>query len=540
MRNLLLFLLLFSALGLKAQSPALSVSELKKGPSNAVLRSQVARVVRKAASQQIISEQPAGAYSNRYSRSDNYINYEGDDQIFNSWHDNYIGEVVTNGNDIYLKQPWLSLKNYSWLHGTIDGNKVNITLPQAVMALPNDSTGKIDTLYATKMYVNLDTWNVGIDSVSQVYTMDLQPDGSFSNLDDTVHISLCDADGNWYYYSTSKLRYVKITADTLSEAQTGLTFEPYVLEYTKSKKTKYVAIRGAKSADKIYLSHLVPSLPDAVMTGDISGDKVTFKNGQYFGPDSETHHQWFFNAADYGPTRVFDHQSNDSTDEVTYFAIPEITFDYVAEKDSMSAPRYYFAINRSTEQIRSTYRWQKPSIYKYREPAVATLQDPEFSEFTAYSDDNGYGSFELDLSNFSQEGSYLHTGNLYYQIFIDGVNAPAEDGTQVIPYELTDYDHEVSGESHTIYFYQTDPKKITAQLFYKKQDGTLIKSNIVEYDVATGTTSVTTGIATLSGQAQPSAPAAIYDVTGKRLGHLQQGVNIVRYANGKVVKVLKK
>ena len=57
---------------------------------------------------------------------------------------------------------------------------------------------------------------------------------------------------------------------------------------------------------------------------------------------------------------------------------------------------------------------------------------------------------------------------------------------------------------------------------------------------ASAAASITDGIETINSETVNSVPEAIYTIDGKRLGQMQRGVNIVRQADGRIVKVIKR
>ena len=57
---------------------------------------------------------------------------------------------------------------------------------------------------------------------------------------------------------------------------------------------------------------------------------------------------------------------------------------------------------------------------------------------------------------------------------------------------------------------------------------------------ASAAASITDGIETVNSETVNSVPEAIYTIDGKRLGQMQRGVNIVRQADGRIVKVIKR
>lgn len=101
---------------------------------------------------------------------------------------------------------------------------------------------------------------------------------------------------------------------------------------------------------------------------------------------------------------------------------------------------------------------------------------------------------------------------------------------------------EVEGEFETAKVVSTsgesliqDTSKMRVVALLLNADGTIAnaaKANVEGY---------TTGISTINNNAgKTDVPVAVYDAQGQRLSSMQRGVNIVKYASGKTVKVVKK
>ena len=106
----------------------------------------------------------------------------------------------------------------------------------------------------------------------------------------------------------------------------------------------------------------------------------------------------------------------------------------------------------------------------------------------------------------------------------------------------TDEPIEVEGEFETAKVVNTsgesliqDTSKMRVVALLLNADGTIAnaaKANVEGYN---------TGISTINNnEGKTDVPVAVYDAQGQRLSSMQRGVNIVKYASGKTVKVAKK
>ena len=106
----------------------------------------------------------------------------------------------------------------------------------------------------------------------------------------------------------------------------------------------------------------------------------------------------------------------------------------------------------------------------------------------------------------------------------------------------TDEPIEVEGEFETAKVVNTsgesliqDTSKMRVVALLLNADGTIAnaaKANVEGYS---------TGISTINNnEGKTDVPVAVYDAQGQRLSSMQRGLNIVKYASGKTVKVAKK
>jgi len=527
MRKIATLILLLCAATVSALAADAIKAPVVKNPMT--LKAQISRLGEDAAAP--ISERPAGEYSDHYSRSANYWMPSDDDMTWMSFYNNMIGELVVDGNTVYVRKPIINMIAETWIRGDIDGETVTVTTPQAMFEYSDSDTTMM--LYLVKMIYEETTDDEGNITDIAFYIDEEDPtvqftwrDGSLVQVGDDK-LALCDGDGGWWGYCEDSQEFIKIDAPILTDDD--LTMEDYVLRYVKKSQYQYVDIKGCVDDGKMYLGELAPGLPHSVIAGTIDGDQVTFASGQYLGPDTTVYRQMFFTGATYD----YDNYEYVGTDALV------MTFD--ATGDTLSSPDY-FVINPVTNSIYKTWRYQNPTIFKYGEP-TDDLQDPEFVKYYGFDTDEGYGEFKFWIPLESANGQYFKSDNIYYNIYIDDdmLTLTSDEYTYVpqsmtdVPYAYDDdYDVSVTTSGHRFCYYKEDAQKLGVRVKYVSGD--VIKwSNIVWYDIATGEVSKSTAISeVVDNTGSPVVAVEYYDLTGHRLTQPTSGICLKRVirANG--------
>jgi len=472
---------------------------------------------------QPITDEPSGEKSDRWARDANYWIPYGE-STYQYLYESAIGSVVVNSgeNAIYIQYPWMQFEADTWIRGEISGETVTLKLPQAVY----DYEGTM--LYMAKMVYNEITDDDGNITDVEFYVDSINPNVEFVYRNDSLvqvgsdKLAMIDGEGNWYGYCEDTWVFHKIKAEVATNE--GMEMEPYVLRYVKSKRYKYIDILGSKTDNAFYLAQLSENLPNSVVKGDVNGNTVTFKAGQYLGADYEKNLHMFFTNAAY------------DDEEYLYFGGIDLVMNYDESGDTLlSEEGNYFCINPGTHMVASAYRWENPVIFKYSEP-TDQMPDPTYTKVYAYDSEEGYGEMRFDIPLTSASGQVFAPSKVYYNIYLDDtkltmtpdVYEMLEEDMVDIPYNYDDdYDVMVQNKYHDFYYYQ-EVKKVGVCAFYVN-DGKVNTSNIVWYDLETGEVTTSSGINDVVAQSGGNVVSVEYfDLTGKRVSDLGTGVYIKR------------
>jgi len=473
---------------------------------------------------QPITEEPVGDKSGNWARSANYwMPY--DDYTYEFFYESAIGNIVVNNSEktLYIQTPWMNFDANTWVRGTINGETMTLNLPQAVY----DNEGTM--LYLAKMvYKEIYNDSGEIDSVA-FYVDETDPNITFTYRNDSIvqvgtdKLAMIDANGNWYGYCEDTWVFNKIKDNIVTDE--NLSMEPYVLRHVKSKRFKYIDIMGCESGNTLYLSHLNANLPNSVVKGDINGNTVTFKAGQYLGPDEEEGMQMYFTNAAY------------DSEEYMYFGGIDLEMTKDADSDTLRGDNSsYFCINPGTHMVGSSYRWAQPVIFKYSEPTDA-MPDPTFTKVYAFDSEEGYGEFRFDIPLTSANGQYFAANKVYYNVYLnEDMLTMTNDVYEMLPTESMvdipynyddDYDVLIATKYHEFYYYK-EVQKIGLRAFYLS-NGTMNISNIVWYDLETGETTISSGINDVVAETAGNvARVEYYDLTGKRITEPSKGLYLKR------------
>lgn len=168
----------------------------------------------------------------------------------------------------------------------------------------------------------------------------------------------------------------------------------------------------------------------------------------------------------------------------------------------------------------------------FNELKPATPQSPDFIRYDASGQE-----FVINIQDKDTDGMALDTDFLTYRIYVDGKpytfkkaaypKMRRDDDMEEIPFTFSDY-HTIQGSSNKKYVYFTAlppaTKTIGVETLYRVKGVTKVSKRLV-YDIATNTTSTTTGIKTAHAGSDGQS-VAYYDLTGRRLQQPQHGVTI--------------
>lgn len=345
-------------------------------------------------------------------------------------------------------------------------------------------------------------------------------------------------DASYGYYWNLSLSEL---AEEITELPADATVETLVLQHQEGGKEVQVAFVG----DKVYVQSY--SYVPGWYVGTVSGDKVTFKSGQFLGLDT------YYNSYEWLIAGHIYEAYDEEYDEYYTAAdiVDEVVFDYDAATKTLTAPEdAALFINGAKDRIYYAERYLSPKFYVFDEvPAVPA--DPIIDNFWDY--DDYYENAELDFTipQLDADGNYINVSKLSYSLFVDN------ELFEFTPDEYEDLAEPITevpvGTSPDYYinlnwlciFFQP-AENIGLQTIYRGADVEM-RSNIVYYDVNTQevyTEPYVNPVTAVKGvSTQQQASVVYYDAAGRRVQANAKGLLLktVTTADGsqKTVKVIR-
>ena len=422
-----------------------------------------------------ISEQPEGTQM-IYSRSGSayyvYIFY-----VVNTSFTGGVGNVVFGpGNEVYIQDIISQVRLGSWIKGTLNGNKITIDFPYQAADLDGD-------VYYVELlkYDANEQWYV--PSEKQSLTLDYDPaTGTISSPENSAIatgesiIGLVDDGFEWVGYADWDVNMTKMTDEPVT-APAGIETEVYSLSAPGySGSLCNVGFDG----NDIYVQGLYEAMPDAWVKGTVSGDKVTFSNGQYIGPDmSMGLHQYLVSAT---VEQVWDDYYGEFYDEYT-LADQDIVFDYDATTKSLTNSSV-FLINAGKDEVYYAAAFSEAQIKPFEEvaatPANPTLSTIYEGGYSYYSWGYGWGYLLFNIPCSDTDGNFIVADKLSYVVYTK-VNGEVKEYTlspedyiyldepmTEIPYNYSDnYDVGQYGTDNYLYYYVVGPEEFGVQSIYR-------------------------------------------------------------------------
>lgn len=490
---------------------------------------------------EMITEQPAGTlYKNMYRWSYTIGTFWG--YIYMTEVDGIADDVViADDGSFYLKNPLSAVATDTWLKGKKgQGDTIEVEFPQYIYS--EDYYGTTYDYYLWKLVektyeIDGETYADYVpDSLSQVVKFTWRND-SLVKVSDGI-IGICDADTLWAGYADEQIELAKFDEPTVTPSANA-TVQTYSITYPYNDllEDSYI-IKVAKEGNDIYLGGLHQNMPDAWVKGTLKDGKVTF-GAQYLGVDTVTLAHAFFEPAH--QDSVYEPYIIDGEDYGYWYTditlADSIAFDYDATTGIMTTDSMMI-INQGNK-IQNYMASFTTSVLKPWTEKAATPADPEFTEFSAYTEDNGYGYAVFLIPAKSTEGEVIDYTKMYYNIYFDDevqTLYPDEyiyltEEVTNIPYDFTDsYAVYTSAAEKTFYFFSTGFEKFGVQSTYTG-GGEEHSSNIVYYDEAAE------GIKSINGASNGTVKNTVYrDLSGRKVANPAHGlyVKTVTFADGTV------
>lgn len=507
-----------------------------------------AKAPAKAAAPTVITEQPAGELKTFARSGDATYAYWG--YIFNTTQDGQAIQIVYGaGNKVYIQDLISQANTGTWVEGTLssDGKTISIPTGQFIYYWDDYEYGLVlAKLKAETVEEDGETYDTYVEdeSVTEI-TLAVGNDGviTLQNTDENAPVGLIyDDDLTWSGYADWNSVYSPVSY-TGVEAPAGLATEDYSLIYdggytyedgsTTSRNGHLVKV--GKSGNDLYIQGLEADLPEAWVKGTIASDgkSVTFASNQYLGLGNN--YFLFFKSGKY--TVEYDDYYGDY--DRVYAETEGLTLTIDGDK-LIGGDKDVAIINGGDGEIYYYEVLSAPLLTKYADVAV-TPEAPGI-EYEDYFEDYGYNYLSLDISPVVGDSQLLDTEKLSYQVFIDlaGEVLPytfyadeydyLDADLDVVPYLFTD-DYDFGEGGSYIYLYQGGFDKIGAQVIYTG-GGEERRSDITWFDVATGETSVESGIKGISDAGKTAGTVNYTDIAGRKVSGSYRGIVII---NGKKV-----
>ena len=446
---------------------------------------------RRRAAGEAIYEQPEGEQV-FYSRSGSAY-YVVSSYVFETTLSGAVGNVVFgDGGKVYIKNIVSQAGANTWVEGTLVGtSSIQIQLPQMAMEFPGYG---YNLVVAKLSYDASKYWYV--KSSNQTLTLNYDSTTGAISYTGTQEIIglIYDDDDSWSGYADRDISFKKVTDQSI-EAPEGLETETYALS-ADGYDGSLVQV-GFQDND-VYVQGLDANLPETWVKGTISGDKVTFANGQYIGPDEVSgYHQYLVSATG---EEVYDEDYDEYYTQYT-LADGDITFKYDAATKTLSEGST-FLINSGKTSVNYLSALTNATIAPFTEVA-ATPATPVFNSiyeggYDFYTQGYGWGFLDFNVKTADTEGNYIMPEKLSYQLWVkvNGEEQPLtlswydymyiEDETlSEIPYGFSEgWDIYSNAQNKNVYYYVIGPEAYGVQAIYRGA-GEERRSEIAWIDVET-------------------------------------------------------
>lgn len=536
-------------------APARAAAKAGHAPRKAA--QQPARTL-PVATDNVVGEQPEGTlYANQaYRNTYHYYNWDG--EIENARSEAIlIDYVMAPDGTIWLKSP-ISLVETGWVRLDMEDEDIYVAhTPQLVMEDETDidDDGNPYRAYATRLVLRNDGdgYYYYPDGTSdEGYNLDMRfsyvdgvlrqmQDSCVAEMDNMPYevLGLTYADGEWLGYATAHINVYPIQEAAACPPE-GVAQELYAVtatqlsEETGQPATTRQLARMAFAGNEAWLA--TPGGTGGWMHGTKHEDGSLTFGPQYLGPCQELGTHLWFAPADYTLQ-----ETGDEWEPYTLYLdrcadlqlAPDGNGGYAAQEGKA------IVVNASAEEVLYVSSFLSPAIAPFHEVA-AKPATPDVWEYYPYDGEWGFGLFTAYIPDTDTEGQILNTEKLSYVIYLGDQTrqltlSPAEycnldhEMTE-LPYSFTDnFDISVTEYGHTIYLFNGGYDRVGVQSIYRGA-GEERRS-----DIGWSDGEVTDGIAAAT-TAATTAPAARYDLQGRRITKPARGISIVRMADGTVRK----
>ena len=410
----------------------------------------------------VISDQPAGEMK-VYQRSGGAM-YNSWGYLFTTYQDGGAIEVVfaEDGKTVYLHDPISQAVAGTWVKAELsdDGKTLTMPLNQFIVYWADSGYGLmtawVDITVDEEGYI---ATSVDYDRTEATFTIGDDGTISLNGSSGDVNTFECsglgliyDDDLSWAGYADWESVYTPFT-DTPVVMPDDAVLEDYSMFYFDADgNNNGKMVKVAMVDNDVYVQGFSSLVPDGVMKGTLSGDKVTFPSNQYIGVGSGL---FLYMAA---------------CDE-EYNLLESLVLDYDAETRTMTA-NDAFTVVAGGQAMENPYL--QPVFAPYVDHA-ATPANPAVLSFNDQGDIGGSNMGEFSVPTLDTEGKFINPNDLYYRIYFDDDEVftfgPDEypyvaDFMSDVPYNYTD-SYDIGQGGAFIYFYETGFQRVGIQSVFR-------------------------------------------------------------------------
>lgn len=446
----------------------------------------------------LITEQPAGTlHENQTWSSAGYHPFLGN--IYIDYPQGIISRYV-EGDDgnLYIENPMSAIISHTWLKLVKQDDGTYLAGPQFVYSESYEDTTYLFS--AERLVLNDAHTNYVRDTTAGAqhgvkFTL---KDGVLQQVTNNSDIlGLVYEDGTWTCYGDFDIKIAPVTDEmvTLPESVKANAVD-YEVTFTNSDTTTdKTQTKVAIDGNKIYVKNLAYPTVDEWFVGDIDGTKVTFRSGQYMGPnDSTSTHNYFYAGRH---TRVYDSQNHRY--DISVSGADETVLNWDAAARTLTADyadSTAMLINHGKDRFYHAVAYCDPQ-FKVLQAEPKRPANPAFTkvDFT-HEASSALNCVFIDIPKEDVDGNYLDPAKMAYKLYLikpgeteasDFVFTPSEyfglsEDMVEVPYNYISwmYDIAYSGTVHAIYFYRDLKDYIMGvQVFYAPDENTKLASDTI-------------------------------------------------------------
>ena len=463
------------------------------------------------------------------------------------------GTYVVKGTDgnYYFKNFVTNMCNGgTWIKGDVEGNVISVKTGQINAQLWYDN-GITNQLYTYYLYALEGVEQTGVDWYGNEYTymiyvpdetvteikLNIEEDGTITSQDpDLLYGGVeQDADGYLSWPGQGDMACTFYPFDEVPQtAPEGIEYSDFVFtHYPYDGDIAFDMAQGA-IVDNTFYAKIAKIIPDAVIKATIEGDKARIETNQFLGVDNT-----YSTLAYLKPCTIEKVVDEWGWATIYTYETDEMIMDYDAEQCKFTNAELGLIINAGKEVVSSHEVYLRPTLYLFNEQP-ATPASPEFTSFLPYAEteyySHGYAGFNIYTTDV--DGNYIMPDKLFFTCYLDRTplvflaeDYPTEQDEDMyeIPYYFSNYDITGGGtKTRYVYFYTGDFEYFGVQTIYRG-GGEERRSPIIYYPDGgpTGVNELTSSEATV-------VETSYYDLQGRRLDGMTNGLNIVviKYSDG--------